>query len=84
MIILDMEVAMNVKPHHTSSQLLKIYKTQSNHRLSRRVHGVYWSNRTYTDYDDLRFAAIEAWQKAALDPEIIKSVCRAKYAKRNY
>ena len=44
----------------------------------------YWSNRTYVDYDDLRFAAIESWQKAALDPEIIKSVCRTKYAERNY
>jgi len=32
----------------------------------------------------LRLAAIDAWQKAALDPEIIKSVCRAKYAQRNY
>jgi len=41
-------------------------------------------NRTYADYDDLRFAAIEAWQKAALDPEIIKSVCREKYVERNY
>jgi transposase len=46
--------------------------------------GHYWSNRTYTGYDDLRLAAIEAWQKAALDPEIVKSVCRAKYAERNY
>ena len=44
----------------------------------------YWSNRAYVDYDDLRFAAIEAWQKAALDPEIIKSVCQAKYVERNY
>jgi len=38
----------------------------------------------YADYDDLRCAAIEAWQKAALDPEIIKSVCRAKDIDRNY
>lgn len=44
----------------------------------------YWANRAYADYDDLRCAAIEAWQKAALDPEIIKSVCRAKYVERNY
>ncbi len=44
----------------------------------------YWSNRAYVGYDDLRFAAIEAWQKAALKPEIIKSVCRAKYIERNY
>lgn len=36
----------------------------------------YWSNRIYDDYDDLRFAAINAWQNAALNSEIIKSVCR--------
>ncbi len=43
----------------------------------------YWANRTYADYDDLRCAAIDAWQKAALDPETIKSVCRVPYAERN-
>lgn len=42
----------------------------------------YWANRAYADYDDLCQAAIEAWQKAALDSEIIKSVCRAEYAER--
>jgi hypothetical protein len=41
-----------------------------------------WYNRAYADYDDLRHAAIEARQKAALDPEIIKSVCRAEYTER--
>ncbi len=44
----------------------------------------YWSHRAYAGYDDLCFAAIKAWQQAALDCEIIKSVCRAKYAERNY
>jgi len=39
----------------------------------------YWANLAYVDYDDLRYAAVEAWQKTALDPEIIKSVCRARY-----
>lgn len=43
----------------------------------------YWSNRSYNGYDDLREAAVEAWQKAALDSELIKSVCRAKYVERN-
>jgi len=43
----------------------------------------YWANRTYADYDDIRHAAADAWQKAALDKEIIKSVCRANYAQRN-
>jgi len=42
----------------------------------------YWANRIYADYDALRYAAIDAWQKAALDPAIIKSVCRAPYAER--
>jgi len=45
--------------------------------------GHYWANRAYDDYDDLSDAAIEAWQKAALDAEIIKSVCRCPYAERN-
>ena len=44
----------------------------------------YWANRAYSDYDDLRCAAIEARQKSALDPEIIKSVCRVKYVERNF
>jgi hypothetical protein len=43
----------------------------------------YWANRAYADYDDLRCAAIDSWQKAALDPETIKSVYRVPYAERN-
>jgi transposase len=42
----------------------------------------YWANRAYTDYDDLRFAAVDAWQQAALDTDRIKSVCRAPYIQR--
>ena len=43
----------------------------------------YWSNRTYADYDAFRLAAIDAWQKAALNnPTIIQSVCPAPYAER--
>jgi len=44
----------------------------------------YWSNRIYADYDALRVAAIDAWQKAALDKELVKSVCCAPYTQRNY
>lgn len=43
----------------------------------------HWSNRTYADYDALRFAAIEAWHRSALNPTLIQSVCRAPYAERN-
>ena len=42
----------------------------------------YWANRAYVDYDDLCCAAVEAWQKVALDPDIIKSVCRVNYVER--
>lgn len=44
----------------------------------------HWSNRIYADYDALRLAAVDAWQKSALDPTIIQSVCRAPYAERIY
>jgi len=36
---------MNVEPHYTSSQLLKMYKVQSNHRIARRIHGVYLAQK---------------------------------------
>ena len=39
-------------------------------------------NRTCADYDALRLAAIDAWQRAALHPTIIQSVCRVSYAER--
>ena len=42
----------------------------------------YWANRIYADYDTLRCAAVDAWHKAALNPAIIQSVCRASYAER--
>lgn len=42
----------------------------------------YWANRVYADYDALRYAAINAWHKAVLNPAIIQSVCRVSYAER--
>jgi transposase len=37
----------------------------------------YWSNRAYADYEALEQAAIDAWKKAVLDQELIKTVCAA-------
>lgn len=39
----------------------------------------FWSNRAYADYDELEKAAIQAWQIAALDPHLMKTVCAAPY-----
>jgi len=44
----------------------------------------YWSNRVYADYDALRIAAIDAWQKTCLNKEKIKSICRAKYVENEF
>ena len=42
----------------------------------------YWSNRAYADYDALELAAIDAWQRAVLDPDLMKTVCAAPYASK--
>ena len=42
----------------------------------------FWSNRDYADYDALEAAAIHAWQRAVLDPELMKTVCAAPYASK--
>lgn len=44
----------------------------------------YWSNRVYENYDALRLAAIDAWQKTCLDPKQVKSICRAKYVESEF
>ena len=41
----------------------------------------YWSNRAYSDYEELEEAAIDAWRTAVLDPELMKTVCAAPYFK---
>jgi transposase len=42
----------------------------------------YWSNRVYADYDALEAAAVDAWERAVLDPELMKTVCAAPYASK--
>ena len=43
----------------------------------------YWANKIYADYDGLRMAAIDAWRKAALNKELVKSVCGTSYEQRS-
>ena len=42
----------------------------------------YWSNRAYADYDELEQAAVDAWRHAALDDQLMKTVCAAPYLDR--
>jgi transposase len=42
----------------------------------------YWSNRAYSDYEELEEVAIDAWRTAVLDPQLMKTVCNAPYLKR--
>jgi transposase len=80
--------------YHTSKQLiipanvtvmqLPPYSPELNpmENLWHYLKSHYWSNRTYADYDDLEAAAMQAWQTAVLDTELMKTVCAAPYAKR--
>jgi transposase len=42
----------------------------------------YWSNRVYADYEALEQTAVDAWQHAVLNPELMKSVCATPDLKR--
>ena len=44
----------------------------------------YWSNRVYENYDALRIAAIDAWQKTCLYPKTVKSICRTRYVESEF
>lgn len=68
-------------PENVSLIELPPYSPQLNpiENLWHYLRSHHWSNRWYEDYDALMDAAIDAWRKAALDSELMKSVCRAPY-----
>jgi transposase len=35
----------------------------------------FWSNRLYLTWDDLKAAAVEAWRRVCLVPNLIKTIC---------
>jgi transposase len=39
----------------------------------------YWSLRVYRGYEELEAAAMDAWRKVCLKPELVRSVCAAPY-----
>ena len=44
----SMEAIMNIKPHYTLKELQKLYRTENNARLARRIHGVYLASKGLT------------------------------------
>lgn len=79
---------------HTSKQLrvpknlslvqLPAYSPELNpiENLWHYLKSHFWSNRAYADYEELEEAAMSAWRKAALDQELMKTVCAAPYLNR--
>ena len=79
---------------HTSKQLrvpdnitlvsLPAYSPELNpiENLWHYLKSHYWSNRAYADYDALEQAAVDAWQHAVMNPELMKSVCATPDLKR--
>ena len=78
---------------HTSGQLrvpqnvtllqLPAYSPELNpiENLWHYLKSHFWSNRAYAGYDELEAAAIDAWQRAVLNPDLMKTVCAAHYLK---
>ena len=71
-------------PHNISLMKLPPYSPELNpiENLWHYLKSHFWSNRSYPDYDALEDAAIQAWKKAVLDTELMKSVCAAPYLER--
>ncbi|MEZ6073101.1 MAG: IS630 family transposase [Pirellulales bacterium] len=42
----------------------------------------FWSNQAYADYEELEETAMQAWQQAVLDKDLVKSVCETPYLDR--
>ena len=74
-----------VVPENVTIIELPAYSPELNpvENLWQYLRSHFWSNRSYRDYDDLREAACEEWQRVCLTAEMIKSICRANYIERN-
>jgi transposase len=71
-------------PEHVSLIQLLPYSPEFNpiENLWHYLKSHCWSNRGYENYDALEEAAIEAWHRAVLNEELMKTVCAAPYLKR--
>jgi transposase len=71
-------------PANVTVVILPAYSPELNpiENLWHYLKSHHWSNRAYDDYDALEEAAVVAWRKAALDVELMKTVCAAPYLQR--
>ena len=65
-------------PENVTVVHLPAYSPELNpvENLWQNLRSHYRANQSYANYDALRYAAIDAWQKSVLDADLIKSVCR--------
>lgn len=73
-----------VVPENISLVQLPAYSPELNpiENLWHYLKSHFWSNRSYADYEELETAAMEAWQQAALNDQLIQTVCAAPYLNR--
>ena len=69
-------------PGNVTLLLLPPYSPELNpvERLWRYLRQRHWSNRPYADVRELERAAVCGWRAVCLHPELVKSVCRCRYA----
>ena len=70
-----------VVPENVTLIVLPPYSPELNpiENLWHYLKSHYWSNRTYASYEALEKAAMDSWHEAALDEELMKTVCAADH-----
>ena len=67
---------MNVKPHHPLTELQKLYRTESNARLARRIHGIYLADRNGQSV--IGYCAADVGGKSGLKLRLRETAARFK------
>jgi transposase len=73
-----------VVPENVTLVKLPAYSPELNpiENLWHYLKSHFWSNRAYDNYQALETAAMDAWKKAVLDVELVKTVCAAPHLDR--
>lgn len=67
-----LKVPANVTLIHLPPKSPELNPTENLWHYLRSHH---WSNRLYRTWEDLKTAAVDAWRRVCLVPELVKSIC---------